>query len=105
MAGLRRIVLRVFAFLQWNAAERELSREIAAHLAFLEDEYRRRGLTHEDARLAARRALGSIDRTKEGQRDERSLPWLEDLRRDIGYSVRAFARTPGFTHRRGSRIR
>ena len=28
---------------------------------------------------------------------ERSLSWIDDLRRDVGYSVRAFARTPGFT--------
>ena len=97
MAGLRRLVLRLFTFLRWSAAERELSREIAAHLAFLEDEYERRGLTPEDARLAARRALGGVDQTKERQRDERSLAWLEDFRRDCGYSLRAFVRTPGFT--------
>src|SRR5918998_1331880 len=46
---------------------------------------------------AARRALGGVDQTKEQHRDERSFPWLEDLRRDVPYALRGLTRTPSFT--------
>jgi len=94
---LRRFAHRVRALLFTDRAERELDREMAAHLALLEDEYRRRGLSHEAARREARLALGGVEQTKERQRDARSFPWLEDLRRDIPYAIRGLRRTPGFT--------
>ncbi len=97
MAGLRRCVLRLLTFLRPAKAERELDREVAAHLMLSEDEYQRRGLSPDDARVAARRALGGVDQTKERHRDERSYPWLEDLRRDVPYAWRSFARSPGFS--------
>src|SRR5688572_8799308 len=96
-AALRRLIARVDAFLRPARAERELAREIAAHLAVLEDDYRQRGMSDDDARVAARRALGGIDRAKEIHRDQRSFPWLEDLRRDVPYALRGWARHPGFT--------
>jgi putative ABC transport system permease protein len=96
-AALRRLLARIDAFLRPARAERELAREIAAHLAVLEDDYRQRGMSDDDARVAARRALGGIDRAKEIHRDQRSFPWLEDLRRDVPYAIRGWARHPGFT--------
>ncbi len=63
----------------------------------LEDDYRQRGMSDDDARVAARRALGGVDQAKEIHRDQRSFPWLEDLRRDVPYALRGWARHPGFT--------
>jgi predicted permease len=96
-AALRRFAARVEALLRPGRSEQELAREIAAHLAVLEDDYRRRGLSDEDARAAARRALGGVEQAKEIHRDQRSFPWLEDLRRDIPYALRGWRRHPGFT--------
>jgi predicted permease len=96
-SAVRRFAARLRAFFQPDAAERELSREISAHLALLEDEYLRRGLTPERARAAARQALGGVDAAKERHRDARSFPWLEDLRRDIPCALRSLSRTPAFT--------
>ena len=45
-----------------GAAEQQLDREMAAHLAMLEDDLQRRGLTREQAVAAARRAVGGVDR-------------------------------------------
>ncbi len=70
MAGLRRFLLRVYTFLWPARAERELSREVAAHLRFLEEHYARRGLAADEARRAARRAFGGVDQMKEQSRDE-----------------------------------
>jgi putative ABC transport system permease protein len=97
MSDFRRLVLRlVHAF--WPArGESDLAREIAAHLAILEDEFRRRGLTPEEARLAARRAFGGVEQAKENQREARSFRWLSDARQDIQYASRMLRRAPGFT--------
>jgi putative ABC transport system permease protein len=97
MATFRRFLLRLVHFFQPHRAESELERELAAHLGILEDEYRRRGLTDADARLAARRALGGVAQAKELHRDARSFRWLNDLRQDTRFAVRALLRAPGFT--------
>jgi putative ABC transport system permease protein len=97
MAAVRRFLLRLVHFLQPHRAESELERELAAHLGVLEDEYKRRGLTDADARLAARRALGGVAQAKDLHRDARSFRWLNDLRQDTRFAVRALLRAPGFT--------
>ena len=97
MAPLRRFFLRLYHALFPNLGERELAREITAHLGLIEEEFRRRGATPEAAQVEARRLLGSVQRTTELHRDERSFPWIEDLRRDVRHAVRALGRTPGFT--------
>jgi predicted permease len=97
MATFRRFLLRLVNFFQPHRAESELERELAAHVGVLEDEYKRRGLTDADARLAARRALGGVARAKELHRDARSFRWLNDLRQDTRFAVRALLRAPGFT--------
>ena len=97
MSSLRRFLLRVLHFFQPHRAESELERELVAHLGILEDEYKRRGLTDAEARLAARRALGGVAQAKELHRDARSFRWLNDLRQDARFAVRALRRAPGFT--------
>ena len=70
---------------------------MAAHLAMLEEDLQRRGMTPAQAALAARRAVGGVDRVKDLHRDARSFIWLDDARRDLLYAARMLARTPGFT--------
>jgi macrolide transport system ATP-binding/permease protein len=91
----RRLLLRLLAVVRRGRHESDLSREIDSHLAMLEDDFRARGLTPEAATRAARLALGGADQARERHRDARSLPWLEDLRRDIPYAIRSLSRTPG----------
>jgi len=97
MAALRRFVQRIMATLRPNRAEDELDREVAAHLKLLEDQFRDQGMPADAARMAARRAFGGIDQAKEHQRDARSFRWISDLRQDIVYGARSFARSSGFT--------
>ena len=97
MATFRRFIARAVSFLWPSHAERELTREVAAHLALIEEDYKGRGMSEAEARVAARRALGGVDSAKEIHRDQRSFPWLEDLRRDIPYAMRSWRRHPGFT--------
>jgi putative ABC transport system permease protein len=95
--SLRRFVGRFFSLVKRERSEQELARELSAHLTLLEDDFIARGMSREDAAIAARRALGGVDQTKERHRDARSFIWLEDLRRDVPYAIRGLVRSPGFT--------
>ena len=68
-----------------------------AHLAILEGDYRRRGMTADAARYAARRAMGGVEQAKELQREARSFTLVEDGWRDARHAVRALGRNPAFT--------
>ncbi len=94
---MRRLILRILTTVRSAHAERELNREVLSHLALLEEEHRRRGMTPEDARLAARRTMGSVALVKDQHRDARSFGWLEDAVSDVKHSVRSLRRSPGFT--------
>jgi predicted permease len=93
---LRRLFAKLNNFFHRRRADQELDREIASHLALLEDEFLRRGLTPEDARLAARRAYGGVEQAKELHRDERSLFWLEQALQDLRHAWRSLRKSPTF---------
>ena len=66
MSEPRRLLMRLLSFLRAGRAERELAREMTAHLRQLEDDFIRKGMSPEEARLAARRAFGGgIEQAKE----------------------------------------
>jgi putative ABC transport system permease protein len=94
---MTRFLRRFISLFTQRRADAEVSREIGAHLALLEDEYRRRGMTADEARLAARRAMGSVALARDLHRDARSFAWVEDMRRDIRHAARQLRRAPGFT--------
>ena len=96
MADLRRFLLRLLATFRWNQSHNDLAREVSAHLALIEDDYRSQGMDPTSARLAARRAFGGIEQARERQREARSFRWIADARQDLTYGARAFARNPSF---------
>jgi macrolide transport system ATP-binding/permease protein len=93
---MRRFLARCWAFVHRSRAENELEREVASHLALLEDDFLHRGLSREEARLAARRAYGGVELAKELHRDARSFVWLEQFVQDLRHAGRSLSRTPGF---------
>jgi hypothetical protein len=96
MNRLRRIFLRLYLLFANSKAEAELEREIAAHLALLEDEYLRRGMSSEDARLAAKRAYGGVEQAKQLHRNERAFQGLAQILQDIRYTFSQLRKSPGF---------
>jgi putative ABC transport system permease protein len=93
----RRALRRLANAFRPGRAEPELTREMASHLALLEDDFIGRGLTREDARFAARRAFGGVALASDLHRDARSYPWLDDLGRDMRHAARLLRRDPLFT--------
>lgn len=91
---MRRFLLRLLNVIWPSRLEAGLAREVAAHLALLEDEYRRRGYPAPEARRQARLALGGVDQTKELHREARSFRCVDEARRDIAYALRMLRRHP-----------
>jgi hypothetical protein len=52
---MRRLFAKLKNLFHSNGADLELDRELSAHLALLEDEFQRRGISMEDARFEAAR--------------------------------------------------
>jgi putative ABC transport system permease protein len=97
MASFRQFLLRIATLFRSGRAERDLDREIDSHLALLEDEFIAKGMAAADAKLAARRAFGGVDQTKERQRDARAFRWLADVPRDLSYALRSLRKNRAFT--------
>lgn len=97
MARWRRIIAQLRSLLANKRAEEDLAREVASHLTLLTDDFERRGMSPEEARLAARRAYGGVEQAKQEHRDERSLLWIEQTMQDLRYGLRTLSKSPGFT--------
>ena len=78
-------------------AEDDFREEISSHLALEQDQLIEDGMTPEEARVAARRAFGSLARAQERFYESHRVMWLDDLRRDVRHGLRALVRRPGFT--------
>src|SRR5437773_634853 len=97
MKHLRRLFLKFYLLFANSKAEAELAKEIGAHLALLEDEYLRQGMTPEDARRAAGIAYGGVEQATQLHRDERGFQALGQILQDTRYTFRQLRRSPGFT--------
>src|SRR5712692_6341683 len=97
MGKLREIGSRMRGLFGKGRLDQDLDDELRAHLEMLVDENLRRGMTIEEARRAARLSFGGVEQTKEAYRDQRGLPVVDSVLRDLRYGFRMLRRYPGFT--------
>src|SRR5262245_53684589 len=97
MLNVRRFFMKLRNFLRREQAEQELNREVRSHLDLIEHDLQRRGMSPDEARLAAKRAFGGVEKAKEMQREERSFLWLEQAWSDVLYGLRSLRRNRSFT--------
>src|SRR5882757_8367991 len=86
-----------FRFFHRRRSNRDLAREIAARIKEERAENIARGLSPEDADRLARIKFGSARRVHEDLWQQNSVAPFENLTRDLRYTIRTLARTPGFT--------
>jgi len=88
---------RVVDLFRRRRLDADLDSQLAHHLDGLEADGRAQGLSPEDARLAARRAMGGFIQAREDYRDQLTIPMIEELWLDSRYALRAMRRNPTFT--------
>jgi predicted permease len=93
---LREWFMRLWGTLSRSRGDRELQEELRAHIEMAIEDQRRRGETPESAARAARIRAGDLSSAVEALRDQRGLPWLEDLARDLRYGFLLLRRSPVF---------
>lgn len=90
------LVTRCRSLLLQRQEERELDEELRTHIA-MEAEYRaRNGASASEATRASHLAFGGIEQVKEQMRDATGARPLQDLTRDVSYTIRSLVRRPGF---------
>jgi predicted permease len=85
---MRTLWLRLLEIFDRERRERRLADELQSHLDLITDEHMARGLSRDDATLAARKAFGGVDQIKERYRDQRGLPLLDWLMQDVRFAFR-----------------
>jgi predicted permease len=94
---INRLKRRLAALFKREALDQELDDELRYHLEREAELNQKSGMNPEDARYAAVRAFGGVDRSKEECRDARRVNFLDNLLRDIRYSVRLLIKNPTFS--------
>jgi predicted permease len=94
--SLRRSIQSLLALFRKRDLDQDLDGEVLAHLEMAERDALARGLSPQEARVAARREFGGIEQMKETHRDTRSVRWLENFFTDARYALAGLLRAPGF---------
>ena len=95
--GLSNFLRRWRALTHKQELDNELDEELQFHLERDIEQNIKDGMRPEDARNAALRAFGAVDKSKEECRDARGVGPLENTLRDVSYSTRVLLKNYAFT--------
>jgi len=95
-ATLREWIIRCWGTLSSRRRDAELEQELRLHLELAAEDERRRARSSDGAARAAVIRHGAVTQTMDTLRDQRGLPWLDDLARDLRHGLRGLRRSPMF---------
>ncbi len=96
MKRLRAWMFRLAGLVRSQRRERELAAEMESHLQLHIEDNLRAGMTPQQARRDAILKLGGVEQTKQAYRERSTIPFLENLLRDVRYALRGFRRNRAF---------
>jgi len=85
---------RIRAIVHPARADAELDRELRAHIEHQVEENIARGMSPAESRRVALSTFGGVERVREESRDARGVAVVENLARDLRYTLRALLREP-----------
>jgi len=97
MRPLRIFLRRLHALFGKGGLDATLDEEVRFHLEMEAERLVQRGMSPDEAGLAARRRFGGVEQIKETYRDQRGLPGVETFARDLAHAARTLCRHPGYT--------
>jgi putative ABC transport system permease protein len=96
MRPVRGLWRRLFETVIRSSRDDEVGDEIELHIRMLSEDNIRAGMEPDEARRVALLRFGSVESTKEQWRDQRRLPLMESIIRDLHHAWRTLRRNPGF---------
>src|SRR5687767_11358938 len=97
MRILREWIHRLRGALLPDRRDADLEEELRLHLEMAAEDATRRNLEPANSARAARLKAGGTSQAMDALREQRGLPWLDDLTRDVRHGLRTLRRTPVFT--------
>jgi predicted permease len=97
MDWIRILLSRCSSLFRRRKLDADLDEELRAHIDLAIHENLHRGMSPQDATIAALRAFGGVTQVQETYRLQRGIPLLQQLVRDFRFAFRQLRKSPGFT--------
>jgi predicted permease len=95
--SLNEFAKRLWALFHKRRISREMADELEFHQGLLREKLLRQGVPQGEVDLATRRSFGNASRWQERLSELWQFKTLENFLRDLGFSARLLAKSPGFT--------
>ena len=97
MSAIREWISRLAGAFRPKRSDTDLQDELQSHMELAAENAQRQGTSPDEAKRAARLQAGGLPQAMERMRDQRGVPRVENLFRDVRYGCRMLAKAPAFS--------